>query len=292
MSKIKSILFLLITSFILIKSSAQQSNANTVPSKSMESVETNPAFACIKYQFTHIYDTLNPKSPDVKEMTLFIGKNCSKYVEDRIYNSVMPIATVATNSEYSELSEKLNSLNNQSLGIYKIYGQSRISIVDLVKENISLIEEDLDAINWKITSTSKEIKGFKCQKAVGVCKGRAYEVWFCKDYPYSTGPLKLGGLPGLIIEASDLKNQVAFSLIGYEKLPANTTDISLPKPINTIGLDEYKKILDSFIVYQTGDKKFKVMDDGTGNPLRENLFQGLSGGGLKKITINNPVELK
>ena len=292
MSGIKSILFLLITSLTFIKSSAQQSNANTVPARRIDAVEANPAFACVKYQFTHIYDTLNPKSPDIKEMSLFIGKNSSKYVEDRIYNSVMPIVTVATNSEYSELSEQLNSLNNQSLGIYKNYGQSRISIVDIVKENISLIEEDLDVINWKITTISKDIKGFKCLKAVGDYKGRTYEAWFCKEYPYSTGPWKLGGLPGLIIEASDLKNQVEFSFIGYEKLSANTTDISLPKSINKTGLDEYKKILDSFIVYQSGDKKFKVMDDGTGNPLRENLFQGMGGGGLKKITINNPVELK
>lgn len=286
MSIIKSVLFLLITSLTFIKSSAQQSNAYTVPARRIDAVEANPAFACVKYQFTHIYDTANPNSPDVKEMSLFIGKNSSKYVEDRIYNSVLPIATVATNSEYSELSEKLNSLNNQSLGIYNNYGQTRVSIVDLVKENMSLIEEDLDAINWKITSISKEIKGFRCQKAVGDCKGRTYEAWFCKEYPYSSGPWKLGGLPGLIIEASDLKNQVVFSFISYEKLPANTTDISLPKAINTIGLDEYKKILDSFIVYQTGDKKFKVMDDGTGNPLR-----GM-GGELKKIIINNPVELK
>ena len=292
MSGIKSILFLLITSLTFIKSSAQQSNANTVPARRIDAVEANPAFACVKYQFTHIYDTLNPKSPDIKEMSLFIGKNSSKYVEDRIYNSVMPIVTVATNSEYSELSEQLNSLNNQSLGIYKNYGESRISIVDIVKENLSLIEEDLDVINWKITTISKDIKGFKCLKAVGDYKGRTYEAWFCKDYPYSTGPWKLGGLPGLIIEASDLKNQVEFSFIGYEKLSANTTDISLPKSINKTGLDEYKKILDSFIVYQSGDKKFKVMDDGTGNPLRENLFQGMGGGGLKKITINNPVELK
>ncbi len=292
MSGIKSILFLLITSLTFIKSSAQQSNANTVPARRIDAVEANPAFACVKYQFTHIYDTLNPKSPDIKEMSLFIGKNSSKYVEDRIYNSVMPIVTVATNSEYSELSEQLNSLNNQSLGIYKNYGESRISIVDIVKENLSLIEEDLDVINWKITTISKDIKGFKCLKAVGDYKGRTYEAWFCKEYPYSTGPWKLGGLPGLIIEASDLKNQVEFSFIGYEKLSANTTDISLPKSINKTGLDEYKKILDSFIVYQSGDKKFKVMDDGTGNPLRENLFQGMGGGGLKKITINNPVELK
>ena len=286
MSTIKSILFFLITSLTFIKSSAQQSNANTVPARRIDAVEANPAFACVKYQFTHIYDTANPNSPDVKEMSLFIGKNGSQYVEDRIYNSVVPIASVATNGEYSELSAQLNSLNNQSLGIYKWNGDSKISIVDIVIDKISLIEEELSAIKWKTTSETREIKGFKCQKAYGDCKGRTYEAWFCKEYPYSTGPWKLGGLPGLIIEASDLKKQVVFSFIGFDKISDNTTDISIPKSIIKTGLSEYKKVLDSYIVYQAGDKKFKVMDDGTGNPLRS------MSGELKKITINNPVELK
>jgi GLPGLI family protein len=241
----------------------------------------------VKYQLTHIYDTLHPNSVDVKDMTLFIGKSSSKYVEDRIYNSVTPIATVATNSEYSELSEQFNSLNNQSLGFYKKYNQSGISIVDLVKENISLIEEDMDAIHWNITSINKDIKGMNCQKAIGDCKGRTYEAWFCKDYPYSTGPWKLGGLPGLIIEASDSKNQVVFSFIGYEKLTNNNTNISAPKGINKTEIKEYRKYLKSFIVYQAGDKKFKVMDDGTGDPL-----VSMSGSQFKMVTINNPIELK
>ena len=292
--KTKYSFFLLVTmSLIFLKSSAQQSNTaivsneNTVPARVVNSVEVEPAFACVKYQLTHIYDTLHPNSPDVKDMTLFIGKSSSKYVEDRIYNSVTPIATVATNSQYSELSEQLSSLNNQSLGIYKKYNQSGISIVDLVKENISLIEEDMNAINWKITSISKEIKGMKCQKAIGDCKGRTYEAWFCKDYPYSTGPWKLGGLPGLIIEASDSKSQVVFNFIGYEKLTNNNTNISAPKGINKTEIKEYRKYLKSFIVYQAGDKKFKVMDDGTGDPL-----VSMRGSQFKKVIINNPIELK
>jgi hypothetical protein len=40
-------------------------------------------------------------------------------------------------------------------------------------------------------------------------------------------------------------------------------------------------------VYQAGDKKFKVADDGTGDPMVSNF-----GGQFKKVVINNPVELK
>lgn len=300
MSTIKTNFFfiLLVTvSLIYWNSSAQQSNTgkisneNTVPARVIHSVEGEPAFACVKYEFKHIYDTLQTNSPDVKQMSLFIGKNRSKYVEDRIYNSVTPIATVASNGEYAEASERINALNNQSLGIYRNYGNSKISIVDLVVDKISFVEEEIPTIQWKITSATKEIKGLKCQKAIGDLKGRTYEAWFCKDYPYSTGPWKLGGLPGLILEASDKKNQVVFSFVGYEKLLTNTTDISIPIEIKKIELSAYKKVLDSYIVYQVGDKKFRVMDDGTGNPLTQNIFS-YNDSPIKKITINNPIELK
>jgi GLPGLI family protein len=296
--KTNNLFILLITMiFIYLKSSAQQSNTSlisnksTVPAIATHSVEAEPAFACVKYEFKHIYDTLQANSPDVKLMSLFIAKNNSKYVDDRIYNSVVPIATVVSNSEYSEASERINSLNNQSLGVYKNYRNSKISIVDLVVDNISLVEEEIPTIPWKITTETKEIKGLKCQKAIGDCKGRTYEAWFCKDYPYSAGPWKLSGLPGLIIEASDTKNQVVFSFVGYEKLSTNTTDISIPIEIKKIELSAYKKVLDSYIVYKIGDKKFKVMDDGTGNPLSQNIFSN-NGSQLEKITINNPIELK
>jgi len=288
-----SFLFFAITSLFVFKSSAQQSNTatfsneNTIPARVVQSAEGEPAFACVKYQFTHVYDTLQTKSPDVKEMSLFISKNSSKYVEDRIYNSVTPIATVATNSEYSELAEQLSSLNNQSLGIYKKHNTANLSIVDIVKEGISLVDEEIAPINWKITTINKEIKGLKCQKAIGECKGRVYEAWFCRDYPYSTGPWKLSGLPGIIIEASDSKNQVVFSFIGYEKLSLNAFDVSVPQKINKTTLTDYKNFIASLVVYQAGDKKFKVADDGTGDPMLSNF-----GGQFKKVVINNLVELK
>jgi GLPGLI family protein len=278
---------------IYLKSSAQQSNTsinsneNTVPASVIHSVEGEHAFACVKYEFKHIYDTIQPNSPDVKEMLLFIGKNSCKYVDDRIYNSVTPIATVASNNQYSEVSERINALNNQSLGIYKQYGNSTISIVDLVVDNISLVEEEIPTIQWKLNKETKEIKGFKCQKAIGDCKGRTYEAWFCKDYPYNAGPWKLGGLPGIIIEASDIKNQVVFSFISFEKIPLNEVDVSIPQKINKTSLIVYKKFIESLVVYQAGDKKFKVVDDGTGDPMLSNF-----GGQFKKVIINNPVELK
>lgn len=62
-------------------------------------------------------------------------------------------------------------------------------------------------INWEIKSDKKEILGFNCQKAIGEFRGRKYTVWFTTDIPYSYGPWKLTGLPGVILEAEDSEKQ-------------------------------------------------------------------------------------
>jgi len=86
-------------------------------------------------------------------------------------------------------------------------------------QKYNLIKETLPKIKWKIINEYKDFKNLKCQKANGYFRGRNYTAWFSKDIPLPFGPWKLNGLPGLIIEAKDDKNQVYFtaSKISYNK---------------------------------------------------------------------------
>jgi GLPGLI family protein len=79
-----------------------------------------------------------------------------------------------------------------------------------------VMPEKIEKIDWKITKETKKIGGYICQKATGVCKGRAYTAWFAADIPYSFGPWKLNGLPGLIMEAEDSRKQVLFTFSKIE----------------------------------------------------------------------------
>lgn len=55
---------------------------------------------------------------------------------------------------------------------------------------------------WKITDTVvKEIFGYKCKLATCTFRGRDYEAYFAEQLPFSSGPWKLCGLPGVILEA-------------------------------------------------------------------------------------------
>lgn len=56
---------------------------------------------------------------------------------------------------------------------------------------------------WQQTGEEKTIGGIPCRKAVGVFKGRGYTAWYAPSITNADGPWKLGGLPGLILEAFD-----------------------------------------------------------------------------------------
>ncbi len=78
--------------------------------------------------------------------------------------------------------------------------------------------DTLYPMSWVITSDRKNINGFECIKAITQYKGREYIAWYDSSLQIPNGPWKLGGLPGLIIEAYDKEQQwhVVADLISNE----------------------------------------------------------------------------
>lgn len=58
-------------------------------------------------------------------------------------------------------------------------------------------------LNWQLENQSLTILNTSCQKATVEYGGRKWIAWFSKDYPFSTGPYKFFGLPGLILKLYD-----------------------------------------------------------------------------------------
>jgi GLPGLI family protein len=80
--------------------------------------------------------------------------------------------------------------------------------------------DDSTNFSWNIKDSTKQINGYKCQKAETDFCGRHYIAWFAPELPINDGPYKFKGLPGLIINIEDTKHDYAFSLISFKK---NTT---------------------------------------------------------------------
>lgn len=72
------------------------------------------------------------------------------------------------------------------------------------------IEENL---TWKIENEKKQILGMTVQKATTNYGGRNWTAWFTNEIPIPDGPYVFHGLPGLILEISDLKQDFVFSIV-------------------------------------------------------------------------------
>jgi len=137
-------------------------------------------------------------------------------------------------------------------------------------------------LQWTILPDTMRINDIKCQKARCAWKGRIYEAWFAPEIPFRAGPWKLTGLPGLIMQASDLKKQIIFEFKGFSKYSGPDILIALPlKAAKTTKEDFYRTL--------------RVADE---NP--EAYFQSVYPNGKfsfppmpprKRKEMNNPIEL-
>lgn len=62
-------------------------------------------------------------------------------------------------------------------------------------------EEQPGEWNWEIGGAVKGILGYECIEATTEFHGRKWTAWFAPEIHVQNGPWKLGGLPGLILEA-------------------------------------------------------------------------------------------
>ncbi len=90
-----------------------------------------------------------------------------------------------------------------------------------------VVIDTLHQINWKMSNETKQISKYTCSKAIGEFGGRTYEAWFTTEIPVSSGPYKLWGLPGLILEAKSTDGMVSFFLKGL-KITQEINEIKEP----------------------------------------------------------------
>ena len=72
--------------------------------------------------------------------------------------------------------------------------------------------KDKPEMKWNIQKETKNIGGIKLQKATLRFGGRNWIAWFSNEFPFQEGPYKFHGLPGMIVELYDDKENYHFSL--------------------------------------------------------------------------------
>lgn len=136
-------------------------------------------------------------------------------------------------------------------------------------------------IKWKILPKYKTINGSNCQMATTEKYGRNWTAYFSQDYSFPYGPYKFSGLPGLIMEIFDNKDDYHFTVSSIENKKVS---------IN-FNANNYKKLSKKKFLEAENNLKYTLnyyppMDDGD---LKKEMIEMTE---TNKKRHNNPIELK
>ena len=189
--------------------------------------------AKIHYIFTHVNDTTKEETYLKDEVVTYLGLTSSYYTS---YSSVsfeeqMEKMMNAADFDGQLLISRSTSPIKESYFLEPL----KSSLVEIrnVATDEFLIKTSFTKQIWDIHEDTKVIGGYTCQKASTTFGGRNYTAWFTLDIPFAFGPWKLHGLPGLILQAVDERNEVTFEYAGFDKL-SDSTQIFMGIPENAI----------------------------------------------------------
>ena len=158
----------------------------------------------ISYFFTNNIKSLNNNTPELTSIEPYTGK---KYIH-----------------QYQHMDKKL------VISLERAF-RERYLVIDTMK-----------VIEWKLLNKSKKIQNIECFSAQAEYRGRIWTAWYAPSIPVSSGPWKLYGLPGMILEATDMKNCMLFKCLAVVAPAPTEAIIEIPQhkdkkrndsPINT-----------------------------------------------------------
>lgn len=94
---------------------------------------------------------------------------------------------------------------------------------------VSCCEKTEGLFDWQLQRGDSVVCEYLCHKATATFRGRTWSVWYTLDLPYSDGPWKFCGLPGLILHAYDSEGLFRFNCIGIEKGDGHEIKMKTPK---------------------------------------------------------------
>ncbi len=185
-----------------------------------------------------------------------------KYKES-MYNNRLVI-----NDSLSEWQDVSTNESESQVKLFLIKKPSKqfVFFSDYIFSKTFYVIDTLHNMNWTLTGDKKEILGENCYSAKTFFRGRRYTAYYSTTIPYSNGPWKFGGLPGLILSISSddkLYEFVANKIDRYANRKINESDIAHQKYIYWSDfVNQFKIFIDNTVKFaktklQTTDSDIK-----------------------------------
>lgn len=233
------------------------------------------------YEFNYKSDSLNDKFK-TENMVLDISNNNVQFYEFRAIR-------------IDSVNQNINGFSNYTFPFAKLKRKtgSKINNNYYVLANDYFVFETNDDIHWKISPDIKLKNDWKLQKATASFGGRNWIAWFNSEIPFSEGPYKFNGLPGLIVELYDTKNNFNYQLIKVEKIVKanqNIVETVFKKSPLLITQRKYDELL--IANYNDPYSRFRSMKPGTWSIGRSDDTYVETIEGLAKITKEDQGEIR
>ncbi len=98
--------------------------------------------------------------------------------------------------------------------------------------------EETPEIGWTLTEDTMTVSGYQCRQAKATFRGVEWHAWYTDEIPSPAGPWRLGGLPGLIVQAESEVHRFNLSALRQE-----TSLITMPDKNPEVHRLKYAKLL-------------------------------------------------
>jgi len=208
----------------------------------------------VTYDLSYKLDSLK-NNHDTLKMILDIRRDYSRFY----YNKLIKLDSFVKNGAIISYGFPIQQVIKRKTGSFK--NENFVNVEDKYYKYSST-----DNIRWKIFSKTKFSNNYKLQQAEAVWGGRKWIAWFCAEIPISEGPYKFNGLPGLIFEITDSKNNFIYKLISINKdlseyNTSNIVESNLGVNPIPITLKQYQKLL--LDNYNNPFSEYYTMKEGT-----------------------------
>ena len=209
----------------------------------------------VRVQYKSLYKHTQEQKEAFDDVNLLdVGKHSSRFYSQRFEQFLLQRDSVRNASSgdpmtYLQfLGDRFGSKKGREYEVYKHSPQKgTLTYTDVLHNDFFFCyEEPIPTFAWELAEGDTLIIGYPCHKAVCQFRGRTWTAWYALDLPFDNGPWKLGGLPGLILAASESKNEFSFVATGIEQLRQTATISFQPKRYEHLTPAKFQRLLQDY----------------------------------------------
>lgn len=183
----------------------------------------------VKYKAEFSLDSTNLDQRSNETHYLYTGSDVSYYASMAMIriDSLMQEMDAVPEGNRAERMRKAKKMREDSKNrdipgflpeVYKDFSKEKVWVASRIQQDQFIYPEPNVPLNWEMTDSTKTIGKREAHKATVHFGGRDWVAWFTFEVPIPDGPYVFSGLPGLILELYDTRDDYHFNVISIEKL--------------------------------------------------------------------------